>query len=75
MDVLIFRSGGLRVVEHVILSTQPTSYWPLDDLGGSSCHDEMGLHARRARIFRRAYCPDGRLDGCAYLRAGLTGCG
>ena len=28
-----------------ILSTEPTSYWPLDDLdGSSSCHDEMGVH-------------------------------
>jgi len=27
-----------------ILNTQPTSYWPLDDPDGSSCHDEMGLH-------------------------------
>jgi hypothetical protein len=27
-----------------ILNTQPTSYWPLDDLNGLSCHDEMGLH-------------------------------
>jgi hypothetical protein len=32
-------------VKDAILTTQPTSYWPLDDLGGSSsCHDEMGLH-------------------------------
>jgi hypothetical protein len=31
-------------VKDAILSTQPTSYWPLDDLSGSSsCHDEMGL--------------------------------
>jgi hypothetical protein len=27
-----------------ILNTRPTSYWPLDDLDGLSCHDEMGLH-------------------------------
>jgi hypothetical protein len=28
-----------------IVHAQPTSYWPLDDPGGSpSCHDEMGLH-------------------------------
>jgi hypothetical protein len=27
-----------------ILGTQPRSYWPLDDLTGSSCHDELGLH-------------------------------
>ena len=32
-------------VNDAILATQPTSYWPLDDLSGSSsCHDEMGLH-------------------------------
>jgi hypothetical protein len=32
-------------VNDAILATQPTSYWPLDDLGGSSsCRDEMGLH-------------------------------
>jgi hypothetical protein len=32
-------------VRDAILTTQPTSYWPLDDLSGSSsCHDEMGLH-------------------------------
>ena len=32
-------------VNDAILVTQPTSYWPLDDLSGSpSCHDEMGLH-------------------------------
>ena len=27
-----------------ILDTEPTSYWPLDDVTGTSCHDEMGLH-------------------------------
>ncbi len=27
-----------------ILGTSPTSYWPLDDPAGSSCHDELGLH-------------------------------
>ena len=31
-------------VKTAILATQPTSYWPLDDVAGSSCHDEMGLH-------------------------------
>lgn len=31
-------------LKSTILSAQPTSYWPLDDLDGSSCHDEMGLH-------------------------------
>jgi hypothetical protein len=32
-------------IKEAILATQPTSYWPLDDLSGSSsCHDEMGLH-------------------------------
>jgi hypothetical protein len=30
-------------LKSTILSAQPTSYWPLDDLDGSSCHDEMGL--------------------------------
>ena len=32
---------GIKVA---ILGTQPTSYWPLDDLVGSWCHDELGLH-------------------------------
>jgi hypothetical protein len=27
-----------------ILDTSPTSYWPLDDAVGDSCHDETGLH-------------------------------
>ncbi len=27
-----------------ILDTGPTSYWPLDDDVGGSCHDEAGLH-------------------------------
>src|SRR5262249_41561675 len=27
-------------VKTAILATQPTSYWPLDDAAGSSCHDE-----------------------------------
>ena len=31
-------------IEDTILSTSPTSYWPLDELSGSSCHDELGLH-------------------------------
>ena len=32
-------------VKDAILATQPTSYWPLDDLAGAlACHDEMGLH-------------------------------
>jgi hypothetical protein len=31
-------------IKDTILGTQPTSYWPLDDPGGSTCHDEMGLH-------------------------------
>lgn len=31
-------------LKDTILSSQPTSYWPLDDLSGSSCHDEMSLH-------------------------------
>ena len=26
------------------LNTGPTSYWPLDDVVGGSCHDETGLH-------------------------------
>ncbi len=38
------REGGVSVKD-AILATQPTSNWPLDDLGGpSSCHDEMRLH-------------------------------
>jgi hypothetical protein len=28
----------------VTLNTGPTSYWPLDDAVGGSCHDETGLH-------------------------------
>jgi hypothetical protein len=32
-------------IKDAILDTLPTSYWPLDDLAGPSCHDEMGLHA------------------------------
>ena len=31
-------------VKTAILATLPTSYWPLDDPSGTSCHDEMGLH-------------------------------
>lgn len=31
-------------IKDAILDTLPTSYWPLDDLAGSPCHDEMGLH-------------------------------
>jgi hypothetical protein len=31
-------------IKDAILGTKPTSYWPLDDLAGSSCHDELGLH-------------------------------
>jgi Concanavalin A-like lectin/glucanases superfamily len=31
-------------IKVAILNTSPTSYWPLDDLDGLSCHDEMGLH-------------------------------
>ncbi|MBV8095118.1 MAG: hypothetical protein JO110_18200 [Acetobacteraceae bacterium] len=31
-------------VKDAILSTQPTSYWPLDDATGP-CHDELGLHS------------------------------
>jgi hypothetical protein len=31
-------------IKDTILGTIPTSYWPLDDLAGSSCHDELGLH-------------------------------
>jgi hypothetical protein len=27
-----------------ILATEPTSYWPLTDVIGASCRDEMGLH-------------------------------
>jgi hypothetical protein len=33
-----------------ILSTRPTSYWSLDDLDGSSCHDEMGLRGASAKV-------------------------
>jgi len=31
-------------IKDAILNTSPTSYWPLDDLDGLSCHDEIGLH-------------------------------
>src|SRR5215471_10187785 len=27
-----------------ILDTEPTSYWPLTDDSGMTCHDEMELH-------------------------------
>ena len=27
-----------------ILDTEPTSYWPLTDDSGTTCHDEMALH-------------------------------
>jgi len=27
-----------------ILATMPTSYWPLDEVSGALCHDEMNLH-------------------------------
>jgi len=27
-----------------ILETEPTSYWPLTDSTGATCHDEMGIH-------------------------------
>ena len=37
-------SIGHMSVKAAILATQPTSYWPLDDAVGASCHDEMGLH-------------------------------
>ncbi len=31
-------------IKVAILSSNPTSYWPLDDLVGSWCHDELSLH-------------------------------
>lgn len=31
-------------VQSAILATAPTSYWPLNDASGDSCHDEMDLH-------------------------------
>jgi hypothetical protein len=31
-------------LKNAILTTVPTSYWPLDDVAGPSCHDEMGNH-------------------------------
>ena len=36
--------GDEMSIKDAILDTLPTSYWPLDDLAGSPCHDEMGLH-------------------------------
>jgi hypothetical protein len=36
--------GADMSVKDTILSTQLTSYWPLDDADGAFCHDEMGLH-------------------------------
>src|SRR5262245_35027147 len=27
-----------------ILGTEPTSYWPLTDSTGATCHDEMGIN-------------------------------
>jgi Concanavalin A-like lectin/glucanases superfamily len=38
---LVRRSSML---ETSILDTEPTSYWPLTDVDGATCHDEMGLH-------------------------------
>ena len=38
------QSGGEMSIKDAILFTLLTSYWPLDDLAGPSCHDEMGLH-------------------------------
>jgi hypothetical protein len=31
-------------LHNAILVTGPTSYWPLDETSGDSCHDEMDLH-------------------------------
>jgi len=31
-------------IKVAILASNPTSYWPLDDLVGSRCHDEASLH-------------------------------
>ena len=31
-------------LKSAIRDTAPTSYWPLDDVSGDSCHDELGLH-------------------------------
>jgi hypothetical protein len=31
-------------LKNAILTTVPTSYWPLDDVAGPSCHDEMNNH-------------------------------
>jgi hypothetical protein len=36
-------------VNDAIIAANPTSYWPLDDAGGSaSCRDELGLHSAAA---------------------------
>jgi hypothetical protein len=40
-----FSPGSVNMsIQSAILATQPTSYWPLDDSIGASCHDQMGLH-------------------------------
>jgi hypothetical protein len=40
-----FRGGSVwNVVQRPARRHLPTSYWPLDDLTGFSCHDELGLH-------------------------------
>ena len=46
---IIFREGqdpseDPESLKTAILSTEPTSYWPLTDVTGASCRDEMGLH-------------------------------
>ena len=61
-------------VRDAILTTQPTSYWPLDDLSGSSsCHDEMGLHdASLPSAWRHAFqsFPSGRRGAVFRRRIG-----
>jgi len=62
-------------IKDVILNTQPTSYWPLDDLGSnSSCHDEMGLHdaSTPAHGVTLAVIPAAGTDPAAYLPFGNT---
>jgi hypothetical protein len=36
--------GEIMSIKVAILASNPTSYWPLDDLVGSRCHDEASLH-------------------------------
>ena len=59
-------------VKDAILNTQPTSYWPLDDLNGLSCHDEMGLHDASACAGAGSDARGHSFRGCAGLHISST---